>query len=387
MGARVRRGTAGLVSASMLLVLAACGGAGGGDQAGQRPAAEVGVVTLKTEPVTLTAELTGRASPTAIAEVRPQVAGIIRKRLFEEGSFVRAGQPLYQIDARIYEATRDQTAAQLANAQAALATAQAKAERYERLTQVDAVSQQDIDDAVAAARQASANVAQYKAALRTAQVNLGFTNVAAPISGRIGRSAFTQGALVTANQEGALTTIQQLDPIFVDIQQSSQDLLNLRESLASGDVLPASTKVRLVLENGRAYPQEGTLEFSEVTVDPNAGTVTLRARFPNPEGLLLPGMFVRVLLPEAVVGNGILVPQQAVSRDAKGNATVLIVDKENKVVQKSVSAAKAIGDKWLVTSGLSAGDRVIVEGTAKVRPGAAVRPVAVTIAAESGAAK
>lgn len=359
-------------------LLAGCGQASEEGGAAQRPPAEVGVVTLQATSVTITNELTGRTAPTAISEVRPQVAGVIKARLFKEGSAVRAGQPLYQIDARLYEAARDQAAAQLANAQAALATAQAKANRYRRLTDLDAVSRQEIDDAIAAERQARANVQQHQANLRTAEVNLDFTRVVAPISGRIGRSALTQGALVTANQETALATIQRLDPIFVDIQQSSQELLNLRESLASGHVLPASAAVRLTLENGRQYPHMGIVEFGEVSVDPTSGTVTLRARFANPQGILLPGMFVRVQVPQAVVQEGILAPQQAVSRDTKGNATALVVGADNKVVQKQIVVAKAIGDKWLVTSGLRSGDRLIVEGIDKAQPRASVRPVPIT---------
>lgn len=338
--------------------------------------AEVGVVTLKAEPVTTTTELTGRTAATTVAEVRPQVDGIIKARLFTEGSYVRAGQSLYQIDPRIYRATRDQAAAQIANAQASLATNQAKVSRYRKLGDADAVARQDIDDAAAAARQSAANVRQYRATLASAQVNLGFTRVTAPISGRIGRSSYTQGALVTASQTNALATIQQLDPIYVDVQQSSDALLNLRQSLAQGTTLPASTTVRLILSNGQTYASIGTLEFGEPSVDENSGTVTLRARFPNPQNLLLPGMFVRVQLPQTVVQNGILAPQQGISRDAKGNATALIVTAANKVEQRSVTVAQAIGDKWLVTSGLKTGDRLIVEGADKVQAGATVKPVA-----------
>lgn len=356
------------------IMLASCG-----SNNAQRPdqgPVEVGVVTLHAEPVTTTSELPGRTAATEVAQVRPQVDGIIKARLFKEGAYVRAGQPLYQIDPRLYVATRDQAEAQLANAQAALISTQAKVDRYRRLTQADAVARQDVDDAVAAARQGAANVRQYRANLRSAKVNLEFTRVYAPISGRIGRSSFTQGALVTAAQTDALATIQSLDPIYVDIQQSSDALLNLRESLAKGDVLPASATVRLVLGNGRAYPQTGTVEFGEVSVDENSGTVALRARFPNPQGILLPGMFVRVQVPQVTVRNGILVPQQAITRNAKGDATVMVVTADNKVEQRNVTAAQAIGDKWLVTAGLAAGNRVVVEGINKVQPGATVKPVA-----------
>ncbi|GGE93230.1 efflux RND transporter periplasmic adaptor subunit [Sphingomonas prati] len=358
------------------LSLTGCGGASDAPM-GPPPTPEVGVVTLAAQPVTTTTELTGRIAATAMAEVRPQVDGIIKARLFEEGAVVRAGQPLYQIDPRLYRATRDQTAAQLASAQAAAVTAQAKVARYNRLQSADAVARQDVDDAVATARQAAASTAQYRASLRTANVNLGFTRVYAPISGRIGRSAFTVGALVTAGQTSALATISQLDPIFVDIQQSSTALLDLRESLANGDTLPASTTVRLTLENGRGYAQTGTIQFGEVTVDTTTSTVTLRARFPNPQGILLPGMFVRLTVPQTVVRNGILAPQQGITRDAKGNATALVVGADNKVALRQVTTGQAIGDKWLVTAGLKAGDRLIVQGTDKAQAGAAVKPVAV----------
>jgi membrane fusion protein, multidrug efflux system len=359
------------ITAAMLLT--ACGGA---QQMPAQGPVEVGYVTLRTEPVTLTSELTGRTAATAVSEVRPQVDGIVKARLFQEGSYVRAGQPLYQIDPRLYTATRNQAAAQLASAQAALVTSQAKVARYRQLGDADAVSRQEVDDAVATARQGQASVQQYSATLATANVNLGFTRVYAPISGRIGRSGVTQGALVTAAQTTALATIQQLDPIFVDIQQSSDALLALRESLAKGEVLPASATVELELSNGRKYPLTGTIEFGEVTVDQNSGMVTLRARFPNPNNLLLPGMFVRVKTPQAMVRNGILAPQQGITRDPKGNATALVVNAQNKVEQRTVTVAQAVGDKWLVTGGLKAGDKLIVEGTDKAQPGAQVKPVA-----------
>lgn len=359
---------------ALALALAACGGA---KTPPPRPPAEVGYVTLTSGPVAVSSELTGRTASTETADVRPQVDGIVQARLFEEGALVRAGQPLYQIDARLYRASRDQTAAQLENAQAAYVTAQAKAARYGKLTEIDAVSRQDIDDANAAARQALANVHQYRASLQTAKINVGFTRVYAPISGRIGRSVVTKGALVTASQTTALATIQQLDPIFVDITQSSQQLLALRRQLAQGDILPANASVRLKLEDGTLYPGVGRIEFSEVTVDQTAGTVTLRARFPNREGILLPGMFVRVETPQGVIPNGILAPQQGITRDPRGGATALVVGADNKVVQRNVTTAKAVGDKWLVTAGLKAGDRLIIEGTDKAMPGAAVKPVAV----------
>ena len=342
----------------------------------QQQEAEVGVVTLKAEPVTISTSLSGRTAATAVAEVRPQVDGIVQSRLFEEGSLVKAGQPLYQIDSRLYKASLDTSRAQLESAQADLYTADAKARRYRTLGDSQAVSAQDIDDTVAAARAAKAAVHQYQAATRTAQVNLGFTRVFAPITGRIGRSSVTKGALVSAAQTDAMATIQQLDPIFVDITQSSADLLRLRSALAKGDMLAASTAVTLTLEDGTKYPTPGKVEFGEVSVDPEAGTVTIRARFPNPDGLLLPGMFVKVDTPQGVIQRGILAPQQGISRDAKGNGTALVVDAAGKVEQRTVVTAQAVGSKWLITSGLKAGDRLIVEGTDKARVGARVKAVA-----------
>jgi membrane fusion protein (multidrug efflux system) len=338
---------------------------------------EVGVVTLQGQNVTVSTELPGRTASTMMSEVRPQVAGVIQKRLFTEGSYVRAGQPLYQIDPSLYRASRDEAQAALANAQANAVAAHAKARRYQALGQTEAVSAQDRDDVVAAARQAGAAVQQARASLQTAGINLRFTEVRAPISGRIGRSTMTPGALVTASQATPLATIQQLDPIFVDITQSSAQLLALRRALAAGKALPASAVIRLKLDDGSDYPLEGRIEFAEPIVDPNSGTITLRARFPNPDSLLLPGMFVRVVAPQSVVPGGILAPQQGISRDPKGNATALIVNKANKVELRTVTAAQAIGDKWLITSGLKAGDRLIVEGTDKVEPGDTVRAAAI----------
>ena len=361
---------------ALSLLLAACSH---GEQKPQQGPIEVGIVTLAAQPVTVSNELTGRTAATTSSDVRPQVDGIIKARLFQEGSFVRAGQPLYQIDPRLYRATRDQVAAQLENAQATLATTQAKADRYKTLTDIQAVSRQDIDDTIAAARQARASVHQYRATLESAQVNLEYTRVLAPISGRISRSSVTPGALVTANQTTALASIQQLDPIYVDITQSSSQLLQLRRALARGSVLPTRAAVRLKLDDGTDYPQTGTIEFSEVTVDVDAGTVTLRARFPNPEGLLLPGMFVRVEAPQGIVPNAILAPQQGITRDAKGNATALVVGADNKVVQRTVVADRAIGSMWLVTGGLKPGDRLIVEGVDKAPPGSSVKPVTVRL--------
>ena len=360
------------------LTLSACGHKGG-PQAGMGRTPEVGVVTLTAAPVPVSSELTGRTAAIMASDVRPQVDGIVKARLFQEGAMVHAGQPLYQIDSRLYKASFDQSRAQLENAQATLFMAQAKANRYRTLSDNQAVSRQDIDDTIAAARQAQASVRQYQALVETARINLEFTRVLAPITGRISRSLVTPGALVQADQTTVLASIQQLDPIYVDITQSASDTMRLRQALAKGSVLPASTAVRLKLEDGTEYAHAGTLEFSEVVVDEEAGTVTLRARFPNPDGLLMPGLFVRVETPQGVVPNAILAPQQGITRDARGDATALIVGADNKVVQRNVTAGQAIGNTWLITGGLRAGDRLIVEGSDKARPGATVKPVTVKL--------
>ncbi|MDV6331161.1 efflux RND transporter periplasmic adaptor subunit [Asticcacaulis sp. 201] len=337
---------------------------------------EVGYVTLSTEPVTLTSELTGRTTATKTAEVRPQVDGLIKAQLFEEGSIVKAGQPLYQLDSRLYTASRDQTLAQLESAKATAATADAKVARYQRLESADAVAKQDLDDAIATSREARASIAQYQAALQTANINLGFTQITAPISGRIGRSTYTQGALVNAQQSTALATIQQIDPIYVDIQQSAADLLNLRDHLASGDQTKGDASVKLRLDNGTIYPLTGKIEFAESSVNETTGMVTVRAKFANPNGILLPGMFVRVEAAQSVVQNGRLAPQQGITRDSRGGATALVVDASGKVALRQVTVTQVIGNKWLVSAGLNAGDRLIVEGTDKVRAGDSVKAVA-----------
>jgi membrane fusion protein (multidrug efflux system) len=311
------------------------------------------------------------------------VNGIVRRRLFEEGAMVRAGQVLYEIDSSLYSASRNQAAAQLASARAQLAAADAEARRYEGLTDIDAVSGQAADNVTATARQARAAVAQQDAALRTAEINLGFTRITAPISGRIGRSLVTQGALVTASQADALAVIQSVDPMYVDITESSARILELRQQFASGGLSAASANVTLVLEDGSEYPQSGVIAFTEQVVDEATGSVTIRARIPNPNRLLLPGMFVRVRLSEGVIQNGILAPQQGVTRSTRGQATAMVLTADNKVEQRNITADRAIGDQWLVTSGLKAGDRLIVEGTAKVRPGQGVKATAVTLGARA----
>ena len=363
----------GLVLAGAPLLLEGCGGHQGGRPAPGPP--EVGYVVVESQPVTIDTELPGRTSPYGSSDVRPQVNGIIKARLFTEGSNVRAGQLLYQIDPAPYQAAYDQAKAQLANAQAALTTAKLKADRYADLIKINAISHQDYDDARAAAGQAEATVAQQQAALEAAKINLGYTRITAPISGRIGRSAFTAGALVTSGQTTALTTIQALDPIYVDIPQSSADLLKLRRSLSSGQLDAAGPKtatVRLVLEDGSPYPAPGRLEFTDVTVDQTTGTVNLRAVFPNPSGVLLPGMYVRAIVDQGVAKSAILAPQQGVSHDEKGDPTALVVGDDGKAELRELKTDRAIGDKWLVTDGLKPGDKLIVEGLLSVQPGAPV---------------
>lgn len=366
-----------------LLVLGACSDANEVQPAA--PVPEAGYVVLKAESVVLNVELAGRISAYEVAEVRPQVSGIIEQRLFTEGAFVRAGQTLYRVDARLYRAAQAEARANLASARATREAAQARADRFRPLADIEAVSRQDYTDAVGAAREADAAVAQNQALLETATINLRMTNVPAPISGRIGRSVVTNGALVTASQAAPLATIQRLDPIFVDIQQSSADLLALRRSLASGAAVPSSAEVRLTLEDGSDYAVAGTLQFAEAVVDPATGSVLLRARFANPSGLLLPGMFVRARLSQATASAAILVPQQAVSRDPRGEATVMLVGPDDKAVLQAVQAGRSIGDKWLVEGGLKPGDRVIVEGLGRIKPGQTIKPVAAGAQQASGA--
>ena len=356
---------------SALIALTGCGG----KPPMSPPSPEVGFVTVQSETVPLTTVLAGRVSSFMTSDVRPQVSGIIRARLFTEGGHVEAGQTLYQIDPALLRASADQARANLANAEAASVSAQALVERYKPLVGIEAVSKQDYTNAVAAAGQAAASVAQTRAALETARINLGYTRITAPISGRIGRSVVTPGALVTAGQAEALATIQKLDPIYVDIQQSSAELLKLRQALAAGGMLPAAASVSLTLEDGSAYAPQGRLEFAEVTVDENSGSVTLRARFPNPQGLLLPGMYVRAAVLQANQPHAILVPQPGVNRDPKGGATALVVGPGDKVVARTLRLGATMGDKWIVLDGLAPGDRLIVEGTSKVKAGQQVKPV------------
>jgi membrane fusion protein (multidrug efflux system) len=365
--------------AVLVSLLVACGGresqSNGQSSAAAPKVVDVGYVIVQPAQVPLTVELSGRTTAFETSEVRPQVSGLIRRQSFTEGSITHAGQTLYEIDPSLYQSTASQARANLASARANATAAQARAERYRALIQSNVISQQDLADAEAQAGQAQAAVQQAQAQLETARINLRYTNVPAPISGRIGRSLFTVGALVTANQSEPLAVIQRLDPIFVDIQQSSADLLTLRRALAANGVTPTSAEVTLTLEDGSAYEHAGTVEFAEAMVNESTGTVTLRARFANSAGLLLPGMFVRAKFAQAVNTRAFLVPQTAVARDPRGNATVLSIDVNNKVQQRPISADRAAGSNWVVTKGLAAGDKIIVEGTAKVRPGQTVRAV------------
>jgi membrane fusion protein (multidrug efflux system) len=339
---------------------------------------EVAVMVVAPGPVTLTMELSGRTAPRLIAEVRPQVGGIVQQRLFTEGSDVQAGQVLYQIDPALYRAEFASAKAAVARAEANVAPIKLKAERYGELVKINAVSQQDYDDAQAALKQAEAEVEAARAALETARINLDYTGVKAPIAGRIGRSSVTTGALVTADQAAPLATIQQLDSMYVDVTQSTAELLRMKRNLASGllrESGEAQTKVTLLLEDGTPYSQAGILKFSEVTVDQSTGSVTLRAIFPNPQQLLLPGMFVRAVVTEGMNEQAILVPQRGVTRNPAGKAMVMVVGAEDKVEARVIKVVQTVGESWLVSEGLQAGDRVILEGIQKARPGTQVKVV------------
>ena len=353
--------------------LAGCGSQEGGANAAATPALpKVKVMEVSAKPLSLYTELPGRTSPYLIAEVRPQVNGIIKSRQFQEGAEVKAGTSLYQIDPSTYQAEFASAKAMLEKAQANLTSAKTRNDRFQELAKQNAVSQQERDDAFATLKQAEADVASAKAAVQSAQINLNYTKVTAPISGRIGRSSITAGALVQQGQANALTTIQQLDPIYVDLTQSTSELLQLKRDLATGALKSAgkdAARITLKLEDGSDYEQVGKLQFSDVTVDQNTGTVTLRAVFPNPNQQLLPGMYVRASLEEGVREDGILVPQKGIMRDATGEPSAFVLNGENKVEKRSVKTARAIGDQWLIAEGLQAGDRLVVEGIQKVRPG------------------
>lgn len=339
---------------------------------------EVGVVVIQPRRVALTTELPGRTAAFLVAEVRPQVNGIIQKRLFTEGSDVKAGQVLYQIDPATYRAAHASARAALSRAEAALVSVRLKSDRYRELVKINAVSQQDYDDAHAALKQSEADVEAAKAALESARINLAYTSVTAPISGRIGRSSVTSGALVTANQTAALSTIQHLGTMYVDVTQSNAELLKLKQNLSSGLLKQggaSQAQVKLILEDGSPYPLTGALKFSEVTVDQSTGSITLRAVFPNPKQTLLPGMFVRAILEEGVSDNAILVPQRGVTRNPKGEAVAMVVGAGEKAEQRVIKVSRTVGDNWLVSEGMKTGDRVIVEGLQKARPGTQVKAV------------
>ena len=338
------------------------------------PPVAVKVISLRPETVSLTTELPGRTVAYKVAEIRPQVSGVIQKRMFKEGSDVKEGQQLYQIDPALYQAAYD-------SSKASAESARLQVERYRPLAEVNAVSKQDYDNAVAAA-------AQSKAAADTARINLIYTRLLSPISGRIGRSSVTEGALVTANQTASLATVQQLDPIYVDVTQPSAVLLRLKRELAAGELVQTganSAQVHLILEDGSPYKLPGKMEFAEVQVDQTTGSVTLRALFSNPDKLLLPGMYVREQIQEGVRKDAILVPQVAVTHNQKGDATALVVNDDNKVELRTLVAERAIGDNWVVTDGLKAGERVIVEGLQYAKPGATVKPQEVSSAAPPSA--
>lgn len=365
-----------LASAGALAFLSACGSRTAAPPA---PApVEVGVITIAPTPVTLTRELPGRTAPVRVAEVRARVNGIVQRRLFTEGSDVQEGQKLFLIDPTPYAATLDAARATLARAEATLGNAQVQAKRAAELIKTNVISQQDHDNAMAALKTAEADVAQARANEEAARINLGYTTVTAPVSGRIGRAAVTEGAYVQASQATLLATVQQIDPMYVDLTQSADEVLRLRRDLESGRLQGAGkgqARVRLVTDDGKEYAQPGTLQFTDVTVDPGTGSILMRALFPNPKGDLLPGMFVRARFDEAVNPKALLVPQVAVTRDQKGLPVALVVNAERKVERRQIAADRTVGASWLVTDGLRPGEQVIVEGVQKVRPGTLVNPV------------
>lgn len=361
-----------LVPLALSVALAACGG---DDAAQQPPPPEVTVVTIATEDTTLTRDLPGRTTAYQIAEVRPQVSGIIERRLFTEGGMVEEGEPLYQLDDATYQATLASAQAQLARAEATVEAARLRAARTTELARIDAVSRQDEENATAALRQAEADVKASQAAVQSARVNVGFARISAPISGRIGRSSVTQGALVTANQAQPLATVQQLDPIYVDLTQSASELLELRQAVAAGTMERVDLPVTIVLEDGTEFPHQGRLAFSEVSVDPSTGSYALRVVVDNPEHILMPGMYVNAVVGSGMREDAILAPQQGIARDPKGNTSAMVVNDQGLVEVRPVQVSRTVGDKWLVEDGLVAGDRVIVEGLQKIQPGIPVQVV------------
>lgn len=379
-----------LLAAAALAVLAGCKKKDG-EGAAPPPPPEVGTLTLQAAPLTLTLDLPGRTLPYRVAEVRPQVSGVVLKRLFQEGGEVKAGQPLYQIDPAPFQAALASAQAALARAEATAVMSKSVVDRYQPLVDTNAVSKQEYDNAVASLRSAEADVASAKAQVQTAQINLTYTRVLSPIAGQAGRTLVTEGALVTANQEASLVVIQQLDPIYVDAVQPSVTLLNLRRQLASGKLKRAgenAAETKLKLEDGSDYGPAGKLQFSEVTVEPGTGSVTLRAIFPNPDKLLLPGMFVHATVEQGEQAQALLVPQQAVTRNQRGEPTALVVGADGTIAERQLKTDRAVGADWLVSEGLAAGDRVIVQGLQSAHPGAKVTPREMTreqLRAASGA--
>ena len=352
-------------------LLAACSGQkdGAPPPGAGMPPAEVGVVTLTPQTVTLARELPGRTTPFLVAEVRPQATGIVKERLFVEGALVKAGQPLYQLDDAVYRADVASARAALARTEATLNTATLNARRSDELVKIEAVSKQDNENSQAARQQAQADVAAARATLDRTEINLAYAKIASPIPGRIGKSSVTPGALVTANQETSLAIVQQLDPMYVDVTQSSSELLALRKQLAAGRLKAADLPAEIVLEDGTRHAHKGRLAFSETTVDPATGSYTLRIVVPNPDQVLLPGIYIRAVVGSGTRENAILAPQRAITRDPKGNAFAMVLDAESKVQMRPVKVSSTVGDQWLVEEGLAAGERVIVEGLQKVRPG------------------
>ena len=371
--------------ALLAVATAICSGCGASGQAGGTgQATEVGVVVVQPQKAAVTTQLPGRTVAFRIAQVRPQVSGIIKRRLYTEGALVEAGQALYQLDPAPYQAAYDSAQAQVTSADANALTLRLKYERYQKLSTSGDVSQQDRDDITANLHQAEAQQTVARAALETAHITLGYTRIVAPISGRIATSAFTEGALVTANQDAPLTTVQQYAPMYVDVTQPATEVLRLRQQLAAGALAHAGAdgaNVSLQLEDGTPYPQPGHLEFTGITESESTGTITLRAVFPNADGTLLPGMYVRALLTLGVAQSALLVPQQAVSRNARGDASVLVVNADNHVELRALQLEASTDNKWRVLTGLNAGERIIVQGQQKVRPGDAVKPTVIDSAA------
>ena len=371
---------------SILLIAGACGKDDGARASTGVPApAEVGVITVQAQPVTLTRELPGRTSAFRVAEVRARVNGIVQKRLFTEGSDVKANQPLFQIDPAPYQAALESAQAQLARAEATAASTKSLAERYGELIKTNAISRQEYDDAIAKQKSAVADVAAATAAVKTARINVDYTVVKAPIAGRIGRSEVTEGAYVQQSTATLLATVQQLDTVYIDLTWSSADLMRMRRAIETGanKSVDGNAKVQVILQDGRTYAEPGTLQFADVSVDQTTGSVALRAIVPNPKAELLPGMFVRARIEEGSKDNAILVPQRAVTRDQNGRPIALVVDKAGKVERRQLETDRAIGDSWLVTKGLAAGEQLVIEGLQKARPGATVKVVPAKLTADA----